>query len=268
MRIITLLTDFGSADPFVGMMKGVILGIAPRVHVVDLCHEVSPQEVLEAAFLLHCAYRYFPTGTIHVTVIDPGVGGRRKPLAAEGRHGCYVAPDNGVLSYLFASGEIQRVVEISEAKYFLRPVSRTFHGRDIFAPVAAYLARGGGIERFGPVTTRYVRLTVPVPHKRGAGVLEGAVLHVDRFGNLMTNVSAGEVGKLGSRQGITVTIKDRTIRGLQQSYDRLQSGAVGAILGSAGYLEVFANQESAARLLGVGRGASVRVEAGKRRSRR
>ncbi len=263
--LITLLTDFGSADPFVGIMKGVIFGINPRVHVVDLCHGVSPQDVLGAAFLLHCSYRYFPKGTIHVVVVDPGVGGKRRPLLAEGICGYYIAPDNGVLSYLFASGEIQQVVEITADATFLHPVSRTFHGRDIFAPVAAHLSRGRAIDRFGRVTTRYRRLDLPTPTKTGEGVLKGSVLHVDRFGNLITNLSSREISTLQREKGIKISIKGKEILGLVSSYESLKRGEMGAILGSAGYLEIFCNQRSAASVLKVGRGATVRVEGGERR---
>lgn len=268
MRIVTLLTDFGGADPFVGIMKGVILGINPRVHVIDLCHGVAPQDILEAAFLLHCSYGYFPKNTIHVVVVDPGVGGRRRPLLAAGDHGYYLAPDNGVLSYLYASGEIRRVVEITAERYFLHPVSHTFHGRDIFAPVAAHLSRNGKIESFGRRINTYTRLTLSAPRKKGKRGLEGVVLHVDRFGNLITNVSSREIAALRPEKGITVSIKNRTIRLLVRSYESLKAGQVGAILGSAGYLEIFSSHGSAARTLKVGRGAAVRVEGEKGQGRK
>ncbi|MFQ5846821.1 MAG: S-adenosyl-l-methionine hydroxide adenosyltransferase family protein [Candidatus Methylomirabilales bacterium] len=261
MRIITLLTDFGSGDPFVGIMKGVILGINPRVQIVDLCHGVSPQDVLEAAFLLHCSYRYFPPDTIHLVVVDPSVGGGRRPLLAEGVHGTFIAPDNGALSYLFASGEIRRVVEITAEAYFLHPVSQTFHGRDIFAPVAAHLSRGGRLERFGRATTTAARLTLPVVQEKGGGVVVGSVLHVDRFGNLITNISSDTMSALHPGKGIAVSIKGRTIRGLAKSYDRLKTQEIGAIVGSTGHLEIFRNRGSAARVLRAGRGATVRVQA-------
>jgi S-adenosylmethionine hydrolase len=246
-------------------MKGVIVGINPRVQIVDLCHGVSPQDVLEAAFLLECSYRYFPKGTIHVVVVDPGVGGLRKGVVAEGRHGYYVAPDNGVLSYLLASGEIRRVVKITADAYLLTPVSRTFHGRDVFAPVAGHLSRRSGIDRFGQATKHAVCLRLPVPTRKGVQLLVGSVLHVDRFGNLITNISGREISALPLERGIAISIKGRTLHGVQQSYDRLKPGAMGAILGSAGYLEIFANQRSAARLLKAGRGTAVRVEARARR---
>ncbi|MFQ5803083.1 MAG: S-adenosyl-l-methionine hydroxide adenosyltransferase family protein [Candidatus Methylomirabilales bacterium] len=256
MRIITLLTDFGNADPFVGIMKGVILTINPRVEIVDLCHGVPLQDVLEAAFLLHSSYRYFPTGTIHVVVVDPGVGSQRRPLLAEGVHGYYIAPDNGVLSYLFASGEIQRVVEITAEAYFLRPVSQTFHGRDIFAPVAAHLSGGETLDRFGRPTSTYVRLALPAPEKKGEGHLIGSVLHVDRFGNLVTNISASDVS--GFRE-FKILVKTRKVHGLVESYDSLKAGETGVILGSAGHLEIFTNRGSAARVLKAKRGTTVRV---------
>ncbi|MFQ5532996.1 MAG: S-adenosyl-l-methionine hydroxide adenosyltransferase family protein [Candidatus Methylomirabilales bacterium] len=267
-RIITLLTDFGSSDPFVGIMKGVILGINPRVEIVDLCHGVSPQDVLEAAFLLHCSYRYFPRDSIHVLVVDPGVGGRRRPLLVEGDHGYYIAPDNGVLSYLFASGEIRRVVEITADRYFLHPVSQTFHGRDIFAPVAAHLSRGEAIDRFGRPASACLRLAVPTPQKKGDRVLIGSVLHVDRFGNLVTNISAPDLSALHPETGMRVVIKGRTIHGLVDSYDRLDAGKMGTIVGSSGYLEIFSNRGNASRILKARRGVAVRVEMAGRVQRR
>lgn len=256
MKIITLLTDFGGHDPYVGIMKGVIFGISPRVEVVDLCHGVSPQDVLEAAFLLHCSYRYFPKGTIHLVVVDPGVGGQRRALLAEGTHGYYVSPDNGVLSYLFTGGEIQRVLEITAEEYFLHPVSHTFHGRDIFAPVAAHLARGETVDRFGRVTSSYICLPLPAVERKREGHLAGSVLHVDRFGNLVTNISAADISPF---RKIRVSVKQRSIDGLVESYESLKRGEIGAILGSAGYLEIFSSRGSAARILKAGRGAPIRV---------
>lgn len=267
-RIITLLTDFGNSDPFVGVMKGVILGINPRVEIVDLCHGVSPQDVLEAAFLLHCSYRYFPRGSIHVVVVDPGVGGKRRPLLAEGNHGYYLAPDNGVLSYLFAAGEIRRVVEITADRYFLHPVSQTFHGRDIFAPVAAHLSRGEGVRRFGRPVTACMRLALPASRKKGDRVVIGSVLRVDRFGNLVTNISAPDLSSLRPERGMKVVIKGRTIHGLVDSYDSLEAGKMGAIVGSSGYLEIFSNSGDTARILRAGTGAVVRVEGRGGRRRR
>lgn len=267
MKIITLLTDFGSADPFIGIMKGVILGINPRVAIVDLSHGVSPQEVLEAAFLLHCSYRYFPRGTIHVVVIDPGVGGRRKPLLAEGIHGYYIAPDNGVLSYLFGSGEVQRVVEITADEYFLHPVSQTFHGRDIFAPIAAHLARGESIDRFGRLTSSYTCLTLPTVKRRERSLI-GSTLHVDRFGNLVTNISASELSDFSLDKDVRVSVKNRVIHGLVDSYESLKAGEIGAIVGSTGYLEIFSNRGSAARILKGRRGTVVRVGARRKAVRR
>ncbi len=258
MTIITLLTDFGTADPFVGIMKGVIFGISSHVELVDLCHGVSPHDVLEAAFLLHTSYRYFPPGTIHVVVVDPGVGGERRPLLAEGTHGYYLAPDNGVLSYLYASGEIKRVLAITNPEYFLHPVSRTFHGRDIFAPVAAHLSRIGSVDPFGEEVTDYVKVDLPAVEKRGTDLVIGSVLHVDRFGNLITNIPEEEMAALPGPW--RVKIKRRTIQGLASSYDSTPPGVAGAIIGSAGYLEVFINRGSAAKVLRVRRGAVVRVE--------
>jgi S-adenosyl-L-methionine hydrolase (adenosine-forming) len=242
-------------------MKGVILGINSRVEIIDLCHGVSPQDILEAGFLLHCSYRYFPKGTIHLVVVDPGVGGRRRPVLAEGTHGYYVAPDNGVLSYLFASGEIQRVWEITAQEYFLHPVSQTFHGRDIFAPVAAHLARGERIDRFGRAISTYTCLALPRAEKKRDGYLVGSVLHVDRFGNLVTNIAASEVSGWSN---VRTSVKNRTLHGLVASYESLKGGKIGATIGSAGYLEIFSNRANAARILKAGRGTTIRVVQGRK----
>ena len=255
--IITLLTDFGSADVFVGVMKGVILGMAPQVHVVDLTHEVPPQAVAVAAFLLETAWREFPPGTIHLVVVDPGVGSSRRPLAAEGPHGRFVAPDNGVLSPILQAGEATALHALTRPEFFRQPVSRTFHGRDIFAPVAAHLANGVSLAALGPPVSDPVRLDLPRPESLPDGGATGQVLHVDRFGNLITNLP--EVLFAAERGVPVVAVAGRLIRGLADSYAQVPAGRPGAIVGSAGTLEVFVPGGSAAATLGVTRGAAVTV---------
>src|SRR5689334_23263200 len=196
--LITLTTDFGTADHFVGTMKGVMLGIAPRARLVDITHDIGPFEVSEGAFTIAQAYSYFPKGTIHVVVVDPGVGSTRRPLLAQMGGQYFIAPDNGVLSMIFAR-EKSKVRHITTERYFLRPVSRTFHGRDIFAPVAAHLASGVPPARFGKLIDDCLRLTFERPNQTGKNAWSGSVLKVDRFGNLITNLHVDEVTNLQVR---------------------------------------------------------------------
>jgi S-adenosylmethionine hydrolase len=268
--LITLTTDFGLADHFVGVMKGVIAGIAPAARVVDLTHSVPAQDVAAGAFSLAAAYAYFPPGTIHLAIVDPGVGGARRAVALAAGGYYWVAPDNGLLGYalaaLAAGGRLHgqwrdgcwqlrgdaRAVVLTEPRYWLPTVSRTFHGRDVFAPVAAHLARGVALDALGTLITSVSALAMPGPRRLGDG-WQGVVLHVDRFGNLVTNLDAA---LLGNRDW-DVEIAGRQIAGLSPSYAAMPS--LGAILGSAGYLEIAVPRGSAAEQLGVGVGAPVTI---------
>src|SRR5580698_831658 len=185
-RILTLTTDFGVSDHYVGVMKGVILGICPDAQIVDISHQVSPYAIAEGAFLIAQAYPAFPRGTIHVVVVDPGVGSDRRPVLVEAAGQFFVTPDNGVLAMIFAR-EKHVVREISNAQYFRIPVSQTFHGRDIFAPVAAHIAAGVGASSIGGTITDYVRPSFGKPRQAGPSTWTGEILHVDRFGNVVTN---------------------------------------------------------------------------------
>ena len=259
--VIALLTDFGTKDHYAGTMKGVALGICPEATCIDITHDIAPHDILGGALELAASYRYFPPGTVFLVVVDPGVGSTRRPLAAEAGGYRFVAPDNGVLSYLFASGEIGRVVEITAASYLLHPVSQTFHGRDVFAPVAGHLSRRSGIGRFGQATARYVRLPLPVPTKRGARVLVGSILHVDRFGNLISNITARQVREFRAANGQTVEIHIGTyiINELVGSYSKGSRRTPSALINSSGNLEIFLQEESAAQSLRVGVGEEVRL---------
>ena len=255
--IITLLTDFGLSDPFVGIMKGVIVGINPEAHLIDICHTVPSYDLVQAGFLLKTAYPYFPKGSIHVVVVDPGVGGPRRPIAALIDDHSFIGPDNGVFSYLYTTGKVDRVVEITASHYFLHPVSATFHGRDIFAPVAAYLSKGIELQSLGEPISDYVRLEVPVP-KVQDDTLQGEVLVVDKFGNLITNIGVEDLEPfLGEGGSLLVKIGGREIRGLSAFYAEVEEGELGAIIGSTGHLEVFVHRGSAAELLQAGRGTQV-----------
>src|SRR5574341_2193266 len=202
-RVVTLLTDFGLSDPFVGIMKGVILGINPDVALVDLCHSGQAYDATDAAFLLITSYCYFPTGTIHVAVVDPGVGGPRRPILVSCDGHLFIGPDNGLLGPIAQRGGPSSVRAITAALYFLQPVSATFHGRDIFAPVAGHLSLGAEPDRFGHPIADYVRLTLPRPSQCGARSIKGEILHIDRFGNLVTNIAREDLERLASGGTIT-----------------------------------------------------------------
>lgn len=260
-RVITLLTDFGWSDPFVGVMKGVILGINPDVVLVDLCHGTTAHDPSEAAFLLTTSYRYFPKGTIHVAVVDPGVGGPRRPILVACDAHLFVGPDNGLFFPLAEKGGPLAVRAITAAQHFLHPVSATFHGRDIFAPVAGYLSLGAEPANFGDLIDDYVRLALPRSFRAGASSIRGQVLHVERFGNLVTNIARADLEALTAGNPLTTLVAQiagRTVP-VVAYYGQVGPGAAGAVIGSWDYLEIFVNQGDAARLLGLGRGSELVV---------
>jgi S-adenosyl-L-methionine hydrolase (adenosine-forming) len=254
---ITLTTDFGTSDHFAGVMKGVILGIAPRARIVDITHEIEPFEVTEGAFVIAQAYRYFPRKTIHVVVVDPGVGSARRPILAEMAGQYFVAPDNGVLSMIF-SREPHKVRHITKDRYFLHPVSRTFHGRDIFAPVAAHLASGITPARFGAIIHDHLRLSFDQTQRTGKRSWTGAILRVDRFGNLITNLHIDEFPSIATRPFELIVGLEKLTR-LAVTFAEGNPGEPTVLVGSSGYLEVAANQASAAKRLGCGVGSPVEL---------
>ena len=255
--IVTLTTDFGLADHFVGAMKGVLLSIAPRARIVDISHEIAPYAVSEAAFVLSQAYGCFPPGTVHVAVVDPGVGSERRALLVEAAGQRFVAPDNGVLSMIYAR-EKHRVRAITAERYFRLPVSQTFHGRDVFAPVAAHLTRGTPPARFGRTISEYVRGDFARPVLSGKSRWTGAVLKVDRFGNLITNFPAA--GYAGLRTGgFEMRTGGRRVSTCLPSYAEGRQGELFVIAGSSGFLEIATNQGSAAKLTGSAAGGVVQL---------
>jgi len=266
---ITLLTDFGTTDPYVAAMKGVALSINPDVRLVDVTHEVAPHDVAEAGYVLAASFRYFPRGTVHLAVVDPGVGSERRILAAEVDGHVVMAPDNGLLSAVLAGASRGRLIYVTNAGYFHHPVSMTFHGRDVFAPVAAHLTLGVDLGAMGPAADDYVRLESAVP-RTGADTIEGVVIHVDRFGNLVTNISRADLLALEpSGEGdLRVQIEQHDISPIHRTYAEVGVGELLAVVGSLGLLEVSANRGSAADVLGVGRRAAVRVSLGRGAARR
>ena len=255
MAIITLTTDFGEADHFVGVMKGVILTIAPRARIVDITHQIPAFETQEAAFVAGETYRYFPKGTIHVVVVDPGVGSARRPILVEAAGQFFLGPDNGVLS-LVTTKEKSRVRHIANKKYFLPKVSQTFHGRDIFCPVAAHLAAGVKPALIGPRIEDYLRPTLMEPIRAGHRVWSGVVQKIDRFGNLITNFHISQFPEV-IRRPILMMAGVRSIEVLVRHYAEASPGEPVVVVGSSGSLEVAINQGSAARILGCVSGTSV-----------
>ncbi len=255
--IITLTTDFGLSDHFVGTIKGVILGIAPGAELVDLTHLVSPFRITEGAFVVAEAYRFFPKKTVHLVVVDPGVGAARRPILAEAAGQFFVAPDNGVLSMIFER-EKHKVRAISERRFFLKPVSDTFHGRDIFAPVAAHLAKGVPPARFGKPIGDYCRLDFFKAVRTGKHTWSGRVLKIDHFGNLITSFHISEFPVIRTR-AFVLSCGQAQLTEIARTFAEAEPGQPALIVGSSGYLEVAANQGSAAKLLGCGAGAPVEL---------
>ena len=258
MSVITLTTDFGLTDPFVGIMKGVLASRAPGVPVIDVSHGVPAQDVLAGALVLRHALPYFPRGSVHVAVVDPGVGTERHPLCVETVGGALVGPDNGVLSLAASVLEIRRIVHLTEERFFLSPRSRTFHGRDVFAPVAAALATGTPPSALGETVAGMEHVSVPAVRRDGER-FSGSVIYVDRFGNLVTNVDADALARFPA-DAVRVRIADRAIAGVHPSYGAVERGALVAVVNSWGLLEIAARDGSAAAQLAVGTGTPVVVE--------
>jgi len=273
--IITLTTDFGEAGGFVAAMKGVILGIAPDAQLVDVSHRISPQNVFEAAFLLSTVYRCFPRSAVHLVVVDPGVGTARKIVILKTPEGAFVAPDNGVLSYVLRdyvkeNGEVvngglrkvaligdAKAVEVTNRRFFRQPVSDTFQGRDIMAPVAAMLSQGFQMTAFGEATDRLNMLDLPRPEKLRDGTLTGHALHFDTFGNIITDVRAADLPSNGE---LRIEVGRHAVTGLKRTY--AEGNGLMAIIGSSGYLEIALRGGSAAALTELRVGDAIKIRAG------
>lgn len=245
MKIITLSTDFGLADWFVGAMKGVILGLQPRAVLVDIAHQIPPGDIRAGAFALAASHRCFPRGTIHVAVADPGVGGGRRAIAVRTENYFFVGPDNGVLSLALARERVESVHCIVNARYLLHPVSATFHGRDVFAPVAAHLSKGVPVGQLGPAVHDWIRLDWPAPRVMKDSV-RGEVLYIDGFGNAITNLDGQSMDALDKRE-CQVWMGRKRLCGLGSCYQDARAGAPIAVPGSSGFLEIAINGGSAAR---------------------
>jgi len=255
--IITLTTDFGLGDHYAGVMKGVILGICPNARIVDITHDCRPYDVSEAAFTIAQAYRYFPPKTVHVVVVDPGVGTERRAILVQAAGQFFVGPDNGVFAFILSESK-PKVREVTNRKYFRQPVSQTFHGRDVFAPVAAHLAKGVSAARMGKPIDNYLRPRSLKPERTARRGWTGQVLKVDRFGNLITNFLADEFPR-ALQEPFEMAVGLRQVNRLAPNYEQFGPGEVFVIVGSSGYLEVSAGQASAAKILGVAAGAPVEL---------
>lgn len=256
--IITLTTDFGLADQYAGAMKGAVLSINSDVSIVDITHLVPPHDILAGAMALQDASGYFPQGSIHVCVVDPGVGGKRRPVLIQTDKYFFVGPDNGVLTLAAQESKIKRIIHLTEKRFFLKDVSAVFHGRDIFAPVAAHLSLGVKPSSFGPGIKSLTPLQIPCPLKKG-DTITAEIIHIDRFGNLITNVPAKDLPEDGRRDA-TIKIKGLLIKGVKASYCGVKEGEPIALIGSSGRLEIAVNGGSGARFFKAGAGCKVEIK--------
>src|ERR1041384_614841 len=263
--LVTLLTDFGTRDYFVGAMKGALLAVNSHAHIVDLTHEIPAHDIAAGAFTLVAAYDVFPPQTIHVAVVDPGVGSARRPIVVATRDYFFVGPDNGLFSYVCEREPDARVFHMTNEKYFRAPVSDTFHGRDIFAPVAGALSQGVAPEALGELIDDHVRLAPLAPARAADGTLNASIIHIDRFGNCITNITRRELTDEMIARGLVLQIGSQHVRSFRRFFAEGDAGMreLFAIWGSAGFLEIAAARASAAQLLGVKRGQQIVVQSPK-----
>ena len=266
MAIITLLTDFGARDEYVGVMKGVILGSCPTATIVDLCHQIPPQDIVAAAYMLRASFAHFPEGSLHTAVIDPGVGTKRAILAAHYKAHFFLAPDNGLLPLVWANEAPDEVIQVDKQDLYRQPISQTFHGRDIFAPLAAHLALGNRLQTVGkPIApSKLYNLGIKVVHSDGDTGLEGQIVGTDRFGNLITNIELMHLDQLcrGRNVGtLVISVSGHSIKGLSRIYAEGADNTLIALIGSRGCLEIAVNCGNAAEILQVSQGDVVRVRA-------
>jgi len=261
MRIVTLLSDFGLQDHYVAAMKGVILNINPDVNIIDITHMIAPHDVMSAAFILGQSFSCFPPGTIHVAVVDPGVGTSRKALVASAARQFFVAPDNGILSYVTQSCEDFVAHEITADHYLCKPVSSTFHGRDIFAPVAAYISKDIHLEKFGQALKKPMQLPIPMLRRLNDSLIQAAILAVDHFGNAITNLRAEDlpVYETENARRCEVLVKHRKIDSFRKTFGEGQPGEIFIVPGSSGYLEIVMREGSASSELNLKPGDAVKA---------
>ncbi len=238
--IITLTTDFGISDPYVGMMKGVILSINPEVRIVDISHQVHAGAISHAAAIIKDACRFFPKGTIHVVVVDPGVGGDRRPILIRTEDYVFIGPDNGLFWPVIRSYRNVKIIHLTEEAYFLPHISRTFHGRDIFSPVAAHLSLGTDPSKVGSAITDPVKLDLPVP-LQNKGILSGQITRVDNFGNMITNIHRQDIEQFSGKSGVVIKVGDLEIKDIHKTYADKNDSELIALIGSSEYMEIAVN---------------------------
>ncbi len=260
-RLITFTTDFGLNDHYVGTMKGVILNINPAAQIVDICNAVQSYDVLDGALTIAQAYRYFPSDTVHLVIVDPGVGTTRRPLLVTTEKHVFIAPDNGVLSFVYEKEERISVRAITAEHYYLQPVSSTFHGRDVFAAIAGWLSKGTDVAKFGDEISDYVRFAAPRPKPVNEKLIKGVVLKVDKFGNLITNITPADLPQLFAPEPppFKVLIAKSEITKMKTAYAQGTPGEVFCILNSMGFLEIASHRGSAAHIVGAAKGSDVGV---------
>lgn len=261
MSIIALMTDFGTRDHYVAAMKGVILQINPKVTLVDISHEIGAQDLYHGAFVLRQSLPYFPAGTILAAVVDPGVGSSRRILAGRYHDRIVLAPDNGILSLVHRDADLQEIRSVENRRFFASTISSTFHGRDIFAPVAAHLSRGVSLSELGPPADRLEILDLPKPHFHPNGSIDGRIVLVDRFGNLISNISEVDLSPLRrSSAGVKdVQVAGRSVGPIRDTYSDVPAGQPLALVGSSQMLEIAVSAGSAATVLGAGVGTPIEV---------
>ena len=257
-RMVTLLTDFGTKDPYVASMKGVILGINSGCTLIDISHEVSPQDIREGALILANAYSYFPKGTIHLAVVDPGVGSARKAILLVTKDYFFVGPDNGLLSLAAEKDKVKKAIVLSNRSFFRPSVSTTFHGRDVFAPIAGHLSTGVQPELLGRRVRSWVELDLEEPRRVKADLI-GEISCMDAFGNLVTNISQKDLNRFAEKREIVISIAQREIRGLKKSYGEAKKGDLLALIGSGDFLDISIREGNAKKALKSRQGDKVRI---------
>ncbi len=257
--IITLLTDFGLKDPYVASMKGVMLSINPHCHLIDITHQVNPHDIREGAFTLAQAYASFPKGTIHLAVVDPGVGGPRRPALFVTKNYFFVGPDNGLFTFALRAEILKQVVVLTNQKFFLPKISSTFHGRDIFAPVAAHLSLGVKPQSFGPSIKSWRKIFFPDPPLK-QGKLVGEIVHVDGFGNLVTNINRKSLLQFAQGRPFVIRVGKRIIRGLKKGYWEGDKDEPITLIGSGGFLEISVREGNAQNVLNIKKGNRIVVQ--------
>jgi len=256
--LVTLLTDFGTNDHYVASIKGPILCVNPRCTIVDISHEVKPHDIREGAFILANAFRFFPEGTIHLCVVDPGVGGPRRPILIESNNYFFVGPDNGLLSIASRQNGIKEIIGLTEMRFFRPEVSQTFHGRDIFAPVAGHLSLGVRPRAFGKRIDSFIEIELKKPDVKGE-TMTGEVLHIDRFGNLITNIVEKKFYPFIKDRTFQIRAGNKTVNALKRGYWEGKKGEVIALVGSGGFLEIAIREGSAGKRLKLKRGDQIRI---------